>query len=155
MTLAVHERSPICSWRTGAHVCRMRRSTARHCLFHAHWIRLVDYGVLGRQQYEEFCEWWEQYQPYGPYGDRPGQWWASIASLWPALTGLGDPPRLTTALEDELVVRRAEVSRFRRGLAWTGVPWPRYSGEPLPRWERDEWQAKALELTEEKQRVLP
>jgi len=143
MNVGEHEISASCGWRTGAHACKMLRSTAKHCLFHAHWIRLVDHGVFGRQQYDEFCEWWEQYQPYGPYGDQPGQWWASIAALWPALTGVGDPPVLTRAIENELYVRRAEVRRHLSGLPWLGDPWPRVQGEPLPAWTPDDWQAKA------------
>lgn len=136
------ESSSTCSWRTGAHGCKMKRSSAKHCLFHLHWLRLVDHGVLGRQQYDEFVDWWEQYQPYGPYGDRPGQWWASVAALWPALTGVGDPPVLTQAIDRELYLRRAEVRKHLAGLPWPGDPWPRLHGEPLPAWSSQHWQLK-------------
>lgn len=129
-----------CGWRTGVNTCRMLRGTDKHCLWHRYWIRMVDVGVLGRSQQDEFMEWWEQFQPYGIYGDRPGQWWASIDALWPALTGVGDPPVLTHALENELLVRRAQVRRYQLGQPWTSDPWPRRSGEPLPAW--DDWKNK-------------
>lgn len=129
-----------CGWRTGVNACRMLRGTDKHCLWHRYWIRLLDVSVPGRSQQDEFVEWWEQFQPYGIYGDRPGQWWASIDALWPALTGVGDPPILTQAVENELLLRRAQVRRYRQGQPWTGDPWPRRSGEPLPQW--DEWKNK-------------
>jgi len=132
-----------CTWRTGAHACRMPTAADRRCGWHRYWIRLVDGGNVGRQQYDEFCDWWEQFQPYGTYADNPGPWWAAIEALWPAMTGLGDPPVLTAALENELVLRRAEVRRFRVGVAWGRDPWPRVSGLPLPVWEAAAWQAKA------------
>lgn len=129
-----------CGWRTGVNTCRMLRGTDKHCLWHRYWIRLVDVCVPGRSQEDEFVEWWEQFQPYGIYGDRPGQWWGSIDALWPALTGAGDPPVLTQAMENELLLRRAQVRRYQLGVPWGSDPWPRISGEPLPVW--DEWMNK-------------
>lgn len=126
-----------CTWRTGVNVCRMRRSSVKYCLFHQHWVRLVDHGVLGRQQDDELVEWLEQFQPYGPYGNQPGQWWASVDALWPALKGVADPPVLTDALSNELYLRRAQVSYARNGREWTGDPWPRLTGYPLPGWPID------------------
>lgn len=137
--------SPTCGWRTGVHPCRMLRGTKTYCLFHSHWARLVEVRQLDRPQAEEFAVWWEQFQPWGIYGDRPGPWWASVAALWPALRGVADPPRLTSMLENELCLRRAEVSRYQRGICWDRDPWPRVSGEPLPEWIAAEWQAKAAQ----------
>lgn len=135
-----------CDWRTGPRVCAMRPTSGRHCVWHAYWRRLVDAGNLGRQQYDEFCEWWEQFQPYGIYGDNPGQWWADTSVLWPALTGLGELPVQTPAISNELLLRRAEVRHYKQGLAWTRDPWPRVSGLPLPTWTAEEWHAK-VDLT--------
>jgi phospholipase/lecithinase/hemolysin len=81
-------------------------------------VRLVDAGNLGRQQYDEFAEWWEQFQPYGRYGDNPGPWWAAIETLWPAMTGCGDAPVLTAEISLELQARRAEVRHFKSGIPW-------------------------------------
>jgi hypothetical protein len=107
---------------------------------------MVDAGNLGRQQYEEFAEWWEQFQPYGIYGDRPGPWWAALDVLWPAMTGCADAPVLTASLELELYTRRAEVGRYKQGLAWDD-PWQRLNGPPLPPWEPSLWQPKVLVLS--------
>lgn len=133
-----------CGWRTGVNSCRLLRGTDKHCPWHRYWIRLVDVGVLGRPQRDEFVEWWEQFQPYGMYGDRPGQWWASIDLLWPALTGVGDPPVLTVVFENELALRRAEVWRHRQGLPCLSSPRPRVHGEPLPVWSVEEWHVKVV-----------
>jgi len=142
-TLVKPEISPIvtCDWRTGAARCAMRVSSGLRCQWHAHWVRLVDAGNLGRQQKDEFAEWWEQFQPYGIYGDRPGQWWAALDVLWAAMTGCADAPVLTASLELELYTRRAEVGRYKQGLAWPDH-WQRLSGPPLPPWERSLWQPK-------------
>lgn len=140
-----------CAWRQGAHQCRMIPTSGRHCVWHAYWMRLVDAGNLGRQQYDEFCEWWEQFQPYGIYGDNHGQFWADRSVLWPALTGLGEPPVMTTAIANELLLRRAEVRHYKQGLDWPRDPWPRVSGLPLPEWQAEVWQKKI----DENRRVLP
>lgn len=103
-------------------------------MWHAHWLRLVDAGSLGRPQAEVFAEWWEQFQPYGIYGDNPGPWWAAVEVLWPAMIGLGEPPVLTSALVNELLLRRAEVRHQRQGQPWERDPWPRVTGLPLPAW---------------------
>lgn len=136
---------PTCGWRTGVRICRMLSGTNKYCGFHAHWVRLVERGRLDRQQYDEFCVWWEQFQPWGIYGDRPGQWWASIAVLWAALTGLAEAPKLTAVINNELILRRWEVSRYVRGVAWDHDPWPRLTGEPMPKWERTEWEIKVAD----------
>ncbi len=139
-----------CVWRTGAHTCKLLPTSGRHCAWHAHWMRLVNAGNIERQQYDEFCEWREQFQPYGRYGDNHGLWWAAIEVLWPAMIGLDEAPVLTPALESELLLRRAEVRRYRAGLAWDRDPWPRVSGMPLPVWQAEEWRKKI-----DVQRVLP
>lgn len=133
-----------CGWRTGVNTCRMLRGTDKHCLWHRYWIRLVDAGVPGRPQRDEFVEWWEQFQPWGIYSDRPGQWWASIEALWPALMGVGEPPVLTQAIENELLLRRAQVRRYKQGQPWLSDPWPRRIGAPLPAWSAEQWQAKVV-----------
>lgn len=135
--------TPTCAWRTGAYVCRMMPTSARYCLFHRHWLTLIDARVFGRSQQDEFREWWEQFQPYGRYGDNPGLWWADMHVLWACLTGLGEPPLLTDALSRELYLRRAQVRRYRQGVAWERDPWPRMTGAPLPPWHAEQWQAKA------------
>lgn len=140
-----------CAFRYGSHLCKMRPTSGRHCVWHAYWLRLADAGNLGRQQYDEFIEWWEQFQPYGIYGDNPGQWWADHDLLWQAMIGVGDPPVLTPVLSKELQLRRAEVRHYKQGLPWVKDPWPRVSSLPLPAWEADVWQKKI----DEARRVLP
>lgn len=131
-----------CVFRYGAHACQMRPTSGRRCVWHAYWLRMVEAGNIGKGQYDEFCEWWEQFQPYGIYGDNPGQWWADTAVLWPAMTGLGEPPVLTLACSNELILRRAEVRHYRQGLDWVRDPWPRVKGKPLPVWTAEDWQLK-------------
>lgn len=131
-----------CAWRTGTHLCKLLPTSGRHCIWHSYWMRLVDAGNFERQQYEEFCEWWEQFQPYGTYGDNPGPWWAAIDVLWPALTGLGEAPVLTSGVQKELLLRRAEVRRYKHGLTWDRDPWPRMTGSPLPVWAAERWQKR-------------
>lgn len=140
-----------CAFRYGAHLCKMRPTSGRHCVWHAYWLRLVDAGNIARQQYDEFCEWWEQFQPYGIYGDNPGQWWADRDVLWPAMTGLGEPPVMTSLIQRELILRRAEVRHYKQGLPSMKDPWPRIEGKPLPEWNAAQWQEKI----DEAQRVLP
>lgn len=147
VTSMVQPAAPVaCAWRHGAYHCKLRPTSGRYCVWHAYWLRLVDAGTLGRSQYDEFGEWWEQFQPYGIYGDNPGPWWAAIEVLWPALTGLGEPPVLIPAIGNELLLRRAEVRHYQQGLAWGRDPWPRVSGLPLPVWEREQWQKRVDQL---------
>lgn len=131
-----------CVWRTGVQGCRMLPTSGRHCAWHGHWMRLVDVGNVGRQQYAEFCDWWELFQPYGIYGDHPGQWWADKHVLWQALMGEGQPPVLSESIANELLLRRAEVRRYRQGVAWGADPWARVDETPLPRWIEEEWKNK-------------
>lgn len=132
----------VCAWRTGQRPCRMRPSS-RYCAWHSHWFRLVDRGELAQTQHDAFTDWWEQFQPYGIYADSPGLWWADRELLWQALIGQQDPPMLTKQVENELVLRRNEVFRFRQGLALAIDPWARLVGLPLPRWVEKEWKVKA------------
>jgi hypothetical protein len=143
----------VCQWRTGVLMCRLIPTAGKYCLWHQHWVRLVDVGNLGRQQREEFGEWWDQFQPYGLYAENPGQWWADVDVLWQCLTGHTEAPCLTDVLARELYIRRAEVRRYLSGLPMGETPWDRVSGLPLPAWIRDEWQAKVDQ--KENSRVLP
>jgi hypothetical protein len=138
-----------CAWHTGASRCALHVFAEQRCQWHRQWVRLVDAGNLGRQQYAEFAEWWEQFQPYGRYGDNPGQWWAALDVLWPAMTGCDVAPVLTLDISRELQARRAEVRRFKAGLDWQD-PWPRLHGAPLPEWNREQWQAKVVALAAER-----
>lgn len=131
----------VCQWRTGVMMCRLIPTAGKYCLWHQHWVRLVDVGNLGRQQREEFGEWLEQFQPYGLYAENPGQWWADVDVLWQCLTGHTEAPRLTDVLARELYIRRAEVRRHLSGLPMGETPWDRVSGSPLPAWNKPEWQA--------------
>lgn len=133
-----------CVWRTGVYGCRMPVASERRCGWHRYWVRMADAGNIARAQYDEFCEWWEQFQPYGSYADNHGPWWAAVEALWPALTGVGDPPVMTSSIENELLLRRAEVRRFLAGQQGVVAPWPRVHGLPLPSWETDVWQRQAL-----------
>jgi len=142
-----------CAWRTGAYACRMPVGSAHRCAWHQHWMRLVDAGNIGRQQFEEFAEWWEQFQPYGNYGENHGPWWAAIDVLWPALTGMDDPPLLTREIRNELMLRRVDVRHYLLGQPGPKAPWPRIEGQPLPAWRADEWQAKARAASEQRARA--
>ena len=132
----------ICGWRTGPKHCLIAVLSGSHCAWHQHWLRVVGAGNVGRQQFEEFCEWWEQFQPYGQYAENHGPWWAAVDVLWAALTGVAAVPAMTTVIANELLLRRAEVRRFRQRLPWTGDPWPRMSDMPLPAWRPEHWQPK-------------
>ena len=132
-----------CAWRTGVHACKMIPTSGRYCAWHAYWMRLVDAGSIGRQQHDEFCEWWEQFQPYGIYSDTPGQWWAAVDVLWLVLTGLADKPVMTEVIAKELFLRRAEVRHYQQGLVWGLDPWPRLHDAPLPQWIDSSWQKHA------------
>lgn len=139
------ERDPVeqkvCAWRTGQQHCRMR-PTSRYCSWHSYWFRLVQRGNLAREQREEFADWWEQFQPYGIYAESPGQWWADRDLLWSSISGEQDPPMLSKPIENELVLRRNEVFRARKGLVLAIDPWARLVGMPLPRWAKEEWKKK-------------
>lgn len=139
-----------CEWRTGDRRCAVPVYSQRHCAFHQHWLRLVDYGVLGRQQYEEFCEWWEQFQPYGMYGDRPGFWWADCDVLWAALTGTGALPVKTREIETELLLRRRDVQSYARSLPHGHDTEPRLTGCGLPPWHAPTWQVKVKRFINKK-----
>lgn len=134
---------PTCAWRTGNRQCVLVPTGDVRCQWHRQWGRLIDLGIVGRSQYDEFAEWWEQFQPYGCYAENPGPWWADIHALWSCLVGLGELPVLTEELARELYLRRVEVRRYRQGIAWERDPWPRITGSPLPPWKPEEWQAKA------------
>ena len=138
-----------CAWRTGAYACTIPASSGHRCAWHGYWLRIVETGNIGRQQYEEFCEWWEQFQPYGQYAENHGPWWAAIEVLWTALTGMADPPMLTREIRSELLLRRAEVRHMKIGQPWTRDPWPRLSGTPLPVWEPAQWQRKIRPVSTE------
>lgn len=138
-----------CAWHTGTRRCGILVSAGTRCQWHQHWMRLVDAGVVGRDQSAEFCEWWEQFQPWGVYAMNPGPWWADVALLWTCLIGLGVMPVLTAEISGELYLRRAQVRRYLHGLPWPGDPWPRHTELSLPPWQADAWQAKvdALKTT--------
>jgi hypothetical protein len=142
-----------CAWRTGAYACRLPAGSGHRCAWHAYWLRLVDAGNLGRQQYDEFGEWWEQFQPWGQYAENHGPWWAAIEALWPALTGLADPPVLTRELRNELLLRRADVRRYLTGQPSGQAPWPRLHGQPLPAWSAECWQARATNAQAQRDRA--
>lgn len=134
-----------CGWNTEGRPCALLSTSAGFCLWHRHWLRLIEHGAPGRNDHEEFAEWWEQFQPYGNYALNPGQWWSAIDVLWPALRGIGMSPILTHETEHELFLRRSEVHRYEHGLpAMTRAPWARLSGGPLPPWHAEDWQAKVL-----------
>lgn len=132
----------VCQWRTGVLMCRLIPTAGKYCLWHQHWVRLVDVGQLAKPQREAFGEWWEQFQPYGLYAENPGQWWADVDVLWQCLTGHTEAHRLTDVLARELYIRRAEVRRYLSGLPMGETPWERVSGLPLPPWHQRDWQAR-------------
>lgn len=134
-----------CSWRTGTRLCALMPTRSGRCQWHGYWARVVDAGLVGRDQCAEFGEWWEQFQPWGVYAENPGPWWAEVNLLWACLVGLGEMPVLTNELTRELYLRRTEVRRYRQGMAWEHEPWPRVTGAPLPPWTSEQWQAKIEE----------
>ncbi len=130
-----------CSWAMESRRCAMLATADGLCGWHRYWVRLIDHGAPGRDEQEEFADWWEQFQPTGPYGESPGQWWAAIESLWPALHGHAHGPSITEGMQRELYLRRTEVLRFYRGIRDVmRAPWPRLSGLPLPAWDSAQWQ---------------
>lgn len=133
---------PTCSWTIESRTCGMLATASGFCLWHRHWLRLIDDGAPGRTDHEEFADWWEQFQPYGAYGLNPGQWWAAIDVLWAALRGMGMSAILTKEIERELFLRQSEVHRYERGLSALKAPWPRVTGLPLPPWSEESWHAK-------------
>lgn len=141
-TPAPAESVRVCQWRTGVLFCQLIPTAGKYCLWHQHWVRLVDAGNLGRQQREEFGEWWEQFQPYGLYAENPGQWWAHVDVLWSCLCGYAQPTRLTDIQARELYIRRCEVRRYLSGLPMGVTPWERVYDLPLPAWIKQDWQAK-------------
>lgn len=132
----------VCQWRTGVLFCQLIPTAGKYCLWHQHWVRLVDVGQLAKQQREVFGEWWEQFQPYGLYAENPGQWWADVDLLWQCLCGNQAPVKLSDVQARELYMRRAEVRRHLSGLPMGETPWARVHGLPLPAWNKAEWQAR-------------
>lgn len=129
-----------CAWRTGASRCGIHVYTQLRCQWHQHWFMIIDGGYPGLEQHDAFAEWWEQFQPYGQYGDNPGPWWASKEMLWRVLSGQEEQPVLTSAIENELILRRADVRRYRYGMNQSSDPWPRLTDIRLPPWDAIQWQ---------------
>lgn len=134
--------APLCHWRTGDRHCKLFPTAGRYCLWHQYWFRVVEQGDLPRSQREEFGAWWEQFQPWGTYAENPGQYWADVEVVWAGVSGERELPVMTSVIERELLLRRAEVRRYRASQEWGGDPWLRITGYPLPPWHINEWQGK-------------
>jgi hypothetical protein len=78
-----------CTWETGGRQCRAIatiRTSEWRCSWHQTWAQYAPW--TGLTEHDEFSRWLEQFHAGGEYEHNPGQWRASIETLWPIIQGL-------------------------------------------------------------------
>lgn len=90
-----YEHTPFrrCGWFTDGRQCYYLAimSTSEHCAWHREWERICFSGKPERSQREELGDWLVQFQK-GSYASNPGSWGHETATVWHALTGMGQVP---------------------------------------------------------------